>query len=172
MKILIISLPRTGSSSLLEKICEEKNLKYVYEPFDMTGRWSYNKNEDNVAVKSLIFDKTENYKDNIEFYVELSKEFDEIILLTRKDLKACAESWAYYRHIKDTIGKSTMGKYFWKSTNNFESIYQMIIEWDTQLKKLGELLNIKLTYYEDIFDVNSEERYRSDFIEKESKTIL
>mgnify|MGYP003324887231 FL=1 len=162
MKILIVSLPRTGSSELLWKISERNRLRYVYEPFDTTGRWEYNEDEDNVAVKSLIFDKTDQYENNIEFYIDLSKSFDQIILLTRKDLKACAESWAYYRHIKDSTGHMTMHKYNWRPTDNFEEVYPKIIEWDMQLRELSERLNIRLTYYEDIFDVNSEDRYRQN----------
>jgi hypothetical protein len=162
MKILIVSLPRTGSSELLYRLCNTHNLKNIYEPFDKTGLSEYIKGEDNIGLKSLIYDKIEGYKDNVEFYVELSKEFDQIILLTRRDLKKCAESWAYYRHIKDTTGESTMQPYKWKLTDNFEKCYINIIDWDNQLKLLSKKLNIGLTYYEDIFDVNSKERYRTN----------
>lgn len=161
MKILIVSLPRTGSSELIWRLSTYLGLRYVYEPFDTTGRWEYNPEEDNVVVKSLIFDKTDEYDSNIDFYVELSKSFDKVILLTRRDLKACAESWAYYRHIKDSTGEMTMHKYEWKLTDNMEQIYPKIIEWNNQLIELGSKINIGLTYYEDIFDVNSPERYRS-----------
>lgn len=162
MKILIVSLPRTGSSELLWRISTYLNLKYVYEPFDTTERWIYDNKEEDVAVKSLIFDKSEEYESNIDFYVDLAKDFDRIILLTRKDLRACAESWAYYRHIKDSTGEMTMHKYEWKHTDNFKEVYPKIIEWNQQLVELSKRLNIGLTYYEDIFDVNSPERYRSN----------
>lgn len=172
MRTLIISLPRTGSSSLLEKISKEKNLKYVFEPFDGTNRWIYSENDDDVAVKTLIFDKPDNWKTNIDFYLDLSKQFNEIILLSRKNLKECAESWAYYRFIKDLTGKSLMEKYHWEMTSNFDQIYEKIITWDRELKTLSEKLNIPITYYEDIFDTSSQERYRSNISPKQSKTVL
>jgi len=42
MRILIISLPRTGSTSLLKNISKSKKLKEVFEPFDGTNRYTYN----------------------------------------------------------------------------------------------------------------------------------
>lgn len=172
MKVLIISLPRTGSSSLLEKISKEQNLKYIFEPFDGTNRWKYNPNETNIVVKSLIFDKNENYNNNIKFYLDLSKEFNKIILLTRKDLKACAESWAYYRFIKDKTGKNLNEKYHWEKTDNFDEMYKKIIQWNSELLELSNLLKVNVTYYEDIFDINSKEKYRSKIDGKEIKTII
>lgn len=162
MKILIVSLPRTGSSELIWRLSTYLGLRYVYEPFDTTGRWEYIDGEDDVVVKSLIFDKTEEYESNIDFYVDLARSFDKVILLTRKNLKECAESWAYYRTIKDSTGEMTMHKYKWKQTDNFEKSFKDILEWNRQLTQLSQQLNIGLTYYEDIFDVNSPERYRSN----------
>ena len=162
MKILIVALPRTGSSELLWRISNYLGLKYVYEPFDKSGRWEYNNDEDDIAVKSLIFDKTDEYDNYIDFYVDLAKSFDKVILLTRKDLRACAESWAYYRHIKDSTGEMTMHKYEWKETSNLIQMHRNIVDWNSDLIRLSRILNIRLTYYEDIFDVNSGERYRSN----------
>ena len=162
MKILIVSLPRTGSSELLWRLSSYLNLKYIYEPFDTTGRWNYIEGEDDVIVKSLIFDKTDDYENNIDFYTDLAKSFDKVILLSRKDLNACSESWAYYRTIKDSTGEMTMHKYEWQPTDNFSEIVSNVIQWHKQLKQLSDILNVPLTYYEDIFDPNSPERYRSN----------
>ena len=85
-KILIIALPRTGSTSLLDKISNEKNLTPLFEPFDKTGRVLYN-GQSNVVVKTIINQHPNNF--------ELSKEFDEIILLSRKNLKEHIESHSY-----------------------------------------------------------------------------
>lgn len=162
MKILIVSLPRTGSSELLWRISSYLGLKYIYEPFDTTGRWEYVEGEDDIAVKSLIFDKTDEYDNCVDFYVDLAKSFDKVILLTRKDLRACAESWAYYRHIKDSTGEMTMHKYEWKETDNLIQMHRKIVDWNTDLIKLSQRLEVGLTYYEDIFDVNSSDRYRTN----------
>jgi hypothetical protein len=53
MSILIIALPRTGSTSLMNKLANERNLKPFFEPFDGTNRVIYN-NEDNSVVKTII----------------------------------------------------------------------------------------------------------------------
>ena len=86
MRVLIIALPRTGSTSLLHKIAEERGLTPLFEPFDGTNRIIYNK-EDNVVVKTIICHHFDN--------LELSKEFDEVILLTRKNIIECVESHSF-----------------------------------------------------------------------------
>jgi hypothetical protein len=96
MSILIIALPRTGSTSLLNKLSKERGLKPLFEPFDNTGRFKYN-NEKNVVLKTIICHHPNN--------IELCKEFDEIILLSRKNLLECAESHAYQTHFSKTNRK-------------------------------------------------------------------
>ena len=54
MRILIISLPRTGSTSLLKTISKSKKLKEVFEPFDGTNRFTYNDTMDNIVVKTIV----------------------------------------------------------------------------------------------------------------------
>jgi hypothetical protein len=159
MKILILALPRTGSTSLLFKIGNEKNLTIIYEPFDGSGRSKYNPNSDNVIVKTMIFHKYEDNKPYIETHLNLCKEFDKIILLTRKNLKVCAESWAYLQY---HIGRNfnSVKHYKWELTPNFEDEYKNILKWNEEINEISKILNIKLTYYEDIYDVNSPEKYR------------
>ena len=81
MKVLIISLPRTGSSSLQIKLCRERNLSNIFEPWDNSNRFSYNPKMKNCCVKTIIFQSPiESY---LEFYKKIYTEFDEIILLSR-----------------------------------------------------------------------------------------
>jgi hypothetical protein len=101
MKVLLITLPRTGSTSLLKKISEEQNLNPISEPFnDVNGNLEkykdYNwENMNNICVKTHI-----NHKD-VTFYLEFIKFFDEVVLLSRKDLNACAESLSYANHFQN-----------------------------------------------------------------------
>lgn len=160
MKVLIISLPRTGSSSLQIKLCRERNLSNIFEPWDNSNRFSYNSKMKNCCVKTMIFHSpVESY---LEFYKNIYKEFDEIILLSRKDLKECAESWAYLMHNNHTFGYDSTTHYIWETPPNIESHYTNITKWDIELTQLSKEFNIPITYYEDIFDSNSVDRYRKN----------
>ena len=89
MKVLIISLPRTGSTSLMYKIAKEKNLVPLFEPFDGSNRVLYY-GQDNIVLKTIVCHHPNN--------IELSKEFDEVILLSRKNLIVSSLT-----HIKNTF---------------------------------------------------------------------
>jgi hypothetical protein len=159
MKILIISLPRTGSTSLTNRIAKDNNLKPILEPFDVQNRVIYS-GEDDVVLKTLI-DQTHpiGKQDYVNYWFNKSIEFDKVILLSRKDLKACAESMAYLDY-NQQYGYQYNQKYEWYLTPNFNKFYKHIIRMNDELHKLSKLLNIKITYYEDMFDLNSEERLR------------
>lgn len=98
----------------------------------------------------------------LEFYKQIYIEFDEVILLSRRNLKECAESWAYLMHNNHTIGYDSTTHYIWETPPNIESHYNDILKWDTELKQLSDYFTIPITYYEDIFDINSNDRYRKN----------
>jgi hypothetical protein len=156
MKILLITLPRTGSNSLLKKIAKKENLLPINEPFISLPNklkqyenfdW---KNTDNLCVKTHI-----NHMD-ILFYLKFVQFFDKVILVSRKDLKACAESLSYAHHFKNFSDK-----YVWTITPNFKNTMKFVEKIDKDLRKLSKLINIDILYYEDLFDVKSEDRLRS-----------
>lgn len=153
MKILIISLPRCGSSSLLNRIAEEKKLRPIFEPFSNRHKKPTKTYDDKIVIKTMI------YHCPVEWYNEFSKEFDEIILLSRKDLKSCAESYAFLIYMERN-GYIYNQEYFWKETPNYQTINSFIINWDNKLNQLSKMLNVPIIYYEDIFDINSEKRLR------------
>jgi hypothetical protein len=155
MKILIISLPRTGSTSLMEKLSLDYKLSTVFEPWNGGGRQNYKSEDDNLVLKTIIFDR------DIEFYVELTKEFDKIILLSRRDLDACSESYAYLIHHKGDEFNSRQ-QYEWKPTPNLDEKKEEMYFWNGVLIELGKRLEIPITYYEDIYDLNSYEKLRKE----------
>lgn len=152
MRILIISLPRTGSTSLLKRYVEKYKLDRFDEPFSSLGNREYNL-EDGSAVKTIISHKS------VEFYSEYSTHFNEVILLSRKDLKACAESMAFLSYNIDK-GYKHNRDYTWEYTPNLESTKVYIQECSKDLEKLSENINIPITYYEDIFDIGSPDKQR------------
>ena len=168
MKILIISLPRTGSTSLLTNLGKEKGLEIIFEPWDGSERSTYKSNMINCCLKTMIFQSPEtNY---LDYHKKISKEFDEVILLSRRDLSECAESWAYLKHHNHKNFNSTQ-HYVWKTPPNIEYHKNDIYKWNNELTQLSEFLNIGITYYEDIFDKNSNERYRKNLVVDKNKLI-
>jgi hypothetical protein len=159
MKILIISLPRSGSTSLMFKIAEERSLKPICEPFDNRHKESMKPYDDGYVIKTIVRQYPKTVTDPIEWYVNLSKEFDETILLSRKDLIACTESLAYLNHFK-MEGFQSNQDYFWKKTPNYEMSEFYINDCNNKINKLSEILNIPIIYYENIFDISSEKRHR------------
>jgi hypothetical protein len=160
MRILIISLPRTGSTSLIRNICKSKKLKEVFEPFDGSNRCPYDDTMNNIVVKTIVsFQKPLGVLDYNEWILEFSKKFDEVILLSRKNLIECAESHAYAVFNRNKGFKSD-APYIWEETPNFDKCYSDIISWDSTLKMISTKLDIPITYYEDIYDLNSKNRLR------------
>jgi len=158
MKILIISLPRTGSTSLMYKIANDKNLLAICEPFDIR-QIQYEIFPDNCVVKSIIKQHPKDVTDIISFYLEFSKSFDEIILLSRKNLKLCWESLAFFTHHEEKGFKSTM-EYYWENTPNINHSKTYVMESEELLLELSNKLEIKIVYYEDLFDENSTKKLR------------
>jgi hypothetical protein len=165
MKILIISLPRTGSTSLLKKISIENNLKPIGEPFNNTNNnieiyknFDWN-TENNFVVKTHI-----NHM-SLDFYIDFVKLFDKIILLSRLNLKECAESLAYAAHYKDYASE-----YKWHKTPNLEKNIQLVNSFSEKLIELSKLINVEISYYENIFDINSTEKLRKNDIK--TKNII
>ena len=156
-------VPRTGSTSLLKKISEEQKVNPINEPFnDVNGNLEnykdYNwKNTNNICVKTHI-----NHKD-ISFYLEFIKYFDEVILLSRKDLMACAESLSYANHFQNFVNN-----YNWVRTPNLNQTIKLVKEFNEELEKLSKLTNIKISYYEDLFNLESEDKLRKNDIKPKS----
>jgi hypothetical protein len=159
MKILIISLPRSGSTSLMFKIAEEKKLKPISEPFDNRHKEPVKPYDDGFVIKTIVRQYPKTVTDPIEWYVKLSKEFDETILLSRRDLKSCTESLAYLNYFK-MEGFQSNQDYFWKETPNYKMSEFYVNDCNDKINQLSEILNMPVIYYEDIFDVNSENRLR------------
>ncbi len=163
MKILLITLPRTGSTSLLKKIGEEQNLISINEPFNnVNGNLEkykyYNwENANNICVKTHI-----NHKD-VTFYLKFIKFFNEVILLSRKDLNALAESLSYANYFQNFTEK-----YKWIKTPNLNENIKLVKEFNEELEKLSKLTNIKISYYEDLFNLESEYKLRKNDFKREN----
>ena len=107
MKVLIVGIGRSGTSSLMNGIAEQFDVR-ISEPFYHRRIFKHYKEfewplkvlqeEGSLVIKCLINQtplhldvKTD--EDMIGFYVDWSKEFDKTILLSRKNIKEHWESW-------------------------------------------------------------------------------
>lgn len=163
MKILLITLPRTGSTSLLKNLSEQYNLKAISEPFNpSTKNLEQYENFDWDTANEICVKTHINHKD-ISFYSNFVKLFDRVILVSRKDLKLCAESLSYANHFGNFSEK-----YEWINTPNLMDNIKLVKKFDTDLKKLSELINIDILYYEDLFDINSENKLRKNVVKRKN----
>jgi hypothetical protein len=174
MSILIIALPRTGSTELGKRLALKYNLKYEFEPFN-TKSYTYDKNLFKKCVlKTIIFHHPTNVngEHRIEWLLNLTKEFDEVILLSRKNLTDCAESWAYLMYKEKEKSFKSNQPYLWERTPNYDKEYEYIQKCNDELIYISNILNIPITFYEDIYDSSEPGKLRkgnrTDF---ESKII-
>ena len=164
MRILIITIPRSGSVSLLLGLSETLKLKKVGEPFNK-HLWSKQPNIDldDTIVKTFIDQVPSNIKNPIEFYAELSKKFDKTILVTRENVLEAAQSYAY--HSKHSTTTGWVNKYYFDDTDlEVESTYKWYVENINNLKKLSQKLKIEIDTYENIFSGDSDKI--NQFIDK------
>jgi len=156
MKVLIISLPRTGSTTLIKALGSIFNLETVHEPFykDSPKLQTYPlEQKDNFIVKSHINHKPSNTsKSSFDFFCDYYKEFDKVILLGRKDLDAMTESFIHgidtgNFHNPYTIPKS-------KKFKNFKEHRQSAEYWVDTVLKFSQKNNIPITWYEDLYSGN------------------
>jgi len=161
MRILIISLPRSGSTELTKKYSKKYNLKIITEPYNSENKKMYNnwENENNIVVKTIINQSPDYVDDYIKYWTEISKQYDEVILLSRKNLKECAESLSYLLYNKKNNFNATQ-EYNWKLTPNYNDTYNFVIKISKDLILLSELINKKIVYYEDLYDLSSKNRLR------------
>ena len=163
MKVLLITLPRTGSTSLLKRISKEQKLNSIGEPFNnVNGNLEKYKDYDWKNINDICVKTHINHKD-VTFYLKFIKFFDEVILLSRKDLNACAESLSYANYFQNFTEK-----YDWINTPNLDENIKLVKEFNKELEKLSKLINIKILYYEDLFNTESADKLRKNDIKRKN----
>ena len=172
MSIIIIALPRTGSSELGRNLSHKHKLKYEFEPYNPSIDTPSIIDFKRIVLKTIIFHLPHyvNEENRISWLIELTKNFDEVILLSRKNLIECAESWSYLMW-KEKSFKSNQS-YLWEKTPNYDKEYRNIMRWNDELNQISNQLNIPVTYYEDIYDLNSVDKLRKGNVSDYEKKII
>jgi hypothetical protein len=109
----------------------------ISEPFYYTNKKPIKPYDDGCLIKTIVNQYPKTVTDPIEWYVEFSKEFDETILLSRRNLKACVESLAYLNHFKFQ-GFISNRNYFWEETPNYKISEEYINDCNNLLKNYKE----------------------------------
>ena len=172
MSILIIALPRTGSTEFGKRLSINNKFKYEFEPFNPSVGLPPLTDFKKIVLKTIIFHLPYyvNEENRINWLIELTKNFGEVVLLSRKNLIDCAESWSYLIH-KEKSFKSNQ-PYLWEKTPNYDKEYGNIIKWNEELTFISNELKIPITYYEDIYNVNDSGKLRKgNLIDYEKKII-
>ena len=175
MSILIIALPRTGSTELGTRLSVENKLKYEFEPFNPLEKLlKYeSKNYKNALIKTMVFHTPifVDEVDRLKWLLNISKDFKKIILLSRKDLIAVTESWSFLLYETKNGFKSTY-PYVWKKTPNYDEQFEFIQNCQKELEYLSKELNIPITYYEDIYNPADTNRLRKGNREDFNKKLI
>jgi len=157
MKVIIISTPRTGSTTLLE-IFSKLGFDIIFEPFEFRKDFQL---KDNMCVKTIIHQVPKN-ENNLEFYKEYVKKFDEVILLDRFELN---EHWESYLNLAYKINNKLNTNTTWVSGStpsdfilNFTKNggYQRFLKMKGDINLLSESINKKIIYYENLFNSNKQ----------------
>ena len=164
MKILIVGIARSGTTSLLKGITSQ-GFYGVSEPYNkwVRSELTYPLEEldkyDNIVVKHIALQKPKNYKGTwVDFVKEFSKLFDKLILLDRYNLDEHYESvmnlW-YKSHIKK---QSVMSTWISEDIPNLFRVgfssgggLTALQKEKTELKQLSIELKTDITYYEDLY---------------------
>lgn len=138
---LIISHARSGSSNLCRSIAKANNLVKCFEPFG--------KKEPSLLYKSCT--KVIMYRRPVEFFYQLAKRYEKVVLLARRDALASAESLIYLSSSR-TSDVDIKWTHLTEKQKKLVPLYHNHIKIDQKnLNTLSELLDIPIDYYEDVY---------------------
>ena len=161
MKILIISPPRAGSTSLLDNISVLTKYQSIFEPYNNGLSNQLFRSEyplllpENCIVKMISYQVPKEYGKPSYFFnfiLSIYKEYDKIILLNRKNLQEHFESYVNLRIRND----KNLDVYVpWFKENIEENIIKYNIEdfkpYRNIIDEISNELKIPIVYYEDLY---------------------
>ena len=167
MKILIISPPRCGSSSLLRNISKLSDYDMIFEPYMGNDPLSSRAKEkipypfdvpDNFIVKMITnqlpkkFVYTETSNTFFNFITSIYKDYDMVILLSRRNEKEHFESYVNLR-ISNKNKDNPFQPWFFEDIENKLSTVDIndIIFYKNQMNMISTKLSIPMIYYEDLY---------------------
>ena len=159
MKILIVSPPRCGSTSLLNNLCELTNSKRVAEPYTNPKELLTRKQNEyplnlngNYIVKMVSNQVPESYREDFESFITLVyKEYSKVILLSRRNLQEHFES---YINLRLRLNKKDVHDSWY--IDDIKPFYNRFDIENFKLKTtvidiISKKLKIPIIYYEDLY---------------------
>ena len=156
MKIVLVALPRTGSSSILKYITQtHKEIKTYGEPFNTIlyeKEISYDKliSYDNIFIKTMFADNAPEFRDisHKEFIRKLHKDFDKVVCLFRKNKKEHIESYAQAESTNTWVSQ-----YMYSNTSStlIDTLKSRIEIKENEMMEISNELGLQKYYYEDLY---------------------
>ena len=172
MKILFVTLGRTGSTNLCRGLSKTLSLDFLDEPFNKNNSklfdyyYSKIKNSESIIVKHIITQTTKDLK-YTEFLKKLIKEFDYVISLGRKNIKEHYESLCNLRYRNET-NKNVHEQYQFESIpEQFKTYYNSILtteklkEYQDEIEIISDKNKLTKLYYEDVYSHDIEKNYKN-----------
>jgi hypothetical protein len=145
---LIVALPRSGSTNLLFSISRRNKLKGLFEPFHKSPN-IYSHYYKNTVCKMII------YRLEMEKLINFSKNFEKVVLLSRRDIVAASESFVAMR-----LDNNSNSLTVWNEVSDFNKKHipyytNKMTDWSNSLEDLSKRIGINIDYYEDVYSNKS-----------------
>ena len=171
--ILIIAVPRSGSTNLLNSISSAYNFEPIFEP----KPWHLHKSKWEIKHNQVVKVISHPHKQFPNFYKEIINSYDETILLSRYDAKQQIESLAVLKH--NTPGSRNPTRKWSEeeikeiSPENMKYVEDIIINDRKTIEEISKEFNLPINYYEDVYSekclLNKNIKLDLEFFEKTKK---
>lgn len=156
MKIILLALPRTGSSSIVKYVKQaHKEIETYGEPFNIVlykNPIPYNEliSHENVFIKTMFADNPLEFKELTpkDFIRKLHKDFDKVVCLFRRNKKEHVESYAQAESTNQWVNQY---RYCNRSSDLFNTIKSRIETKESEMIEVANELNLQKYYYEDLY---------------------
>ena len=162
MKIALISLPRTGSTSISRYYKSiNKDVVVIDEPFNLlvnnpTILYDNLLKNDSLFIKTMYGDNPLEFENMSakEFVLKLINDFDLVVFLTRKNIKEHTESYVQALQTSKWASNYVYNSKFNELYNEVESKLNKL---NLELIETCNELNKSLYLYEDLYDSHKKE---------------
>lgn len=156
MKVVLLALPRTGSTSIANYILEaHKEIVTIVEPFNTLLHKepiSYSKlvPHSNIFIKTMFADNPPDFQELTHkgFIRKLHKDFDKVVCLFRKNKKEHIESYAQAELTNKWVNQY---KYSSNSPTLLNTLKSRIETKESEMVEVSNELGLQKYYYEDLY---------------------
>ena len=164
MRILIISTPRSGSTTLTESLCRLLLCDSYHEPFNNDHPALASKSypthlPSSMVLKTMFFQLPNDEKDPFNFYSNKLGDYDKVIILSRKDVHASYESFNH--NIKNNQNGNWHKEYIYKEKDFNIELFNQFLKWTSDIIEFSFINNIPITWYEDLYSYDLKVRENS-----------